>query len=129
MAYEWAYEHASEIGGDQSKYFSFGGSAGGCIALGVAPKLIDAGKRSMIAGVVSLAPFTVHPDKVPEAFKAKYKSAEENAIGAPILDGEALKFFLGMPSAVTSSSYFLRPGFELLAWTGAELRLILSHRC
>ena len=101
MAYEWAYEHASEIGGDQSKYFSFGGSAGGTLALGVALKLIDAGKRSMIAGVVSLVPSTLHPENVPEAFKAKYKAAEENK-DAPVLDGESLKFFMGKPLPVNS---------------------------
>ena len=50
---------------------------------------------------MSLVPSVLHPDNVPEAFKAKYKAAVENK-DAPVLDGESLKFFMGKPLPVNS---------------------------
>ncbi|KAJ8071148.1 hypothetical protein OCU04_001488 [Sclerotinia nivalis] len=92
-AFEWAWNHASELNADPTQTFTIGGSAGGCLALTVANDLIATGKQDHIKGIVALVPATAHPSSIPAAYKDHYKSYEENASGVPILDRETLNTF------------------------------------
>lgn len=104
-AFGWAYDHASEFGGDSSRTFSFGGSAGGALALGVAVALVENGSRSKIAGTVALVPVTLHPDNVPDRFKPAYKSYQENAKDVPFIDKAGMMYFFGMDLICTDDDW------------------------
>jgi len=92
--YKWAHQNASSFGGDPSKFFTVGGSAGGSLALGVANRLVkDSSKRDMIKGVAAIVPATLHYDNVPEEYKQLYKAYEENATDVPIIDKKSMQTF------------------------------------
>ncbi len=93
-AYNWVWEHAEELGGIQSQCFSIGASVGAGLAISVALKLIEQGHKSRIAGVVSLAPSTLHPDYVPNEFKDIFVAYEDNKDG-PLINREAMYVFYG----------------------------------
>lgn len=82
------------LGGSRSSVFSIGASVGGGLAISVALKLIAQGLSERIAGVVALAPSTLHPDYVPERFKGAFNSYKENADG-PLINREAMYVFYG----------------------------------
>jgi versiconal hemiacetal acetate esterase len=90
-----AWQAAEELGADQHKYFSAGGSAGGGLALSIAEKLIADGKAGHIQGIVALVPIILHYLNVPEEFKSMYKAYGENAEGVPIIDKDIMKTFFG----------------------------------
>ncbi|EAU31008.1 predicted protein [Aspergillus terreus NIH2624] len=73
----WAHDSADELGGDQSKVFCFGCSAGGTLSLGTAHKLIELGKGDLLRGVINCAGGAVHPEFVPDRFRAKYNAMTE----------------------------------------------------
>lgn len=73
-ATEWALKNFS-----QDKAVLIGGSAGGNLAFATALKLIDAGRGSVVQGIVALVPVTVHPNAVPANLKSKYTAYEEHA--------------------------------------------------
>ncbi len=94
-AEEQAWHNAEKLGGDQSKYFSIGGSAGGGLAIGLALKIIDAGARSHISGVVAMAPVTAHYKHVPAEYKTSFKAWEENKVDVPVIDRAVMETFYG----------------------------------
>ncbi len=63
-----------------------GGSAGGGIALSVTDRLVREGKRDIIQGAVAMNPITCHWSNPPEKYKEMYKSYDEFATGAPVID-------------------------------------------
>ncbi|KAF5579389.1 sterigmatocystin biosynthesis lipase esterase STCI [Fusarium pseudocircinatum] len=91
--YEWAFNNADSIGGNPSNMFTIGTSAGGCLALAVARKVV-LGQTSLptdaITGVVALCPVAFHPRNIPAKFQAKHSSYEENKENVPIVDQESL---------------------------------------
>lgn len=92
--YNWAYENAASYGGDQTKFFTIGGSAGGALALQVANRLVkDESKRGMIKGVAAVVPATLHFDHVPEEHKAMYKAYTDNEKDVPIIDKNSMQIF------------------------------------
>ncbi|CZS89361.1 related to Putative sterigmatocystin biosynthesis lipase/esterase STCI [Rhynchosporium agropyri] len=92
-AFNWARTNVTKFGGDSSKIFTIGASAGGGLALSVADELIKAGSGSQISGIVAMVPVTAHPDSVPSAYKSQYTSYTENASGVPIIDAGTMKTF------------------------------------
>ncbi|KAH7354861.1 lipase/esterase-like protein [Rhexocercosporidium sp. MPI-PUGE-AT-0058] len=92
-AFKWARNNASKFGGDSSKLFTIGGSAGGGLALSVVNELIKAGSGSQIQGIVAMVPVAAHPDSIPSAYKSQYKAYTENASGVPIIDADTMKTF------------------------------------
>ncbi|TKA74716.1 hypothetical protein B0A49_02415 [Cryomyces minteri] len=93
-AYKWAWHNAESFGGDQSKFFSIGGSAGGALALAVANKIVsNPAVRGHIQGIVAIVPATLHPDNVPSEYQSMYKAYEENGVDAPIIDKESMITF------------------------------------
>lgn len=94
--YKWAHQNASSYGGDQNKFFTIGGSAGGGLALEVCNRLVkDSSKRSMIKGVAAIVPLTLHYDHVPEKYKSMYTAYndDENGVEAPVINKESMKIF------------------------------------
>ncbi|SCO36428.1 related to Putative sterigmatocystin biosynthesis lipase/esterase STCI [Fusarium fujikuroi] len=91
--YEWAFNNAQRIGGNHSNMFTIGTSAGGCLALAVARKVI-LGQTSLptdaITGAVALCPVAFHPQNIPAKFQAKHSSYKENKDNVPIVDEESL---------------------------------------
>ncbi|KAF5654098.1 sterigmatocystin biosynthesis lipase esterase STCI [Fusarium sp. NRRL 25303] len=96
--YEWAFNNAQRIGGNHSNMFTIGTSAGGCLALAVARKVV-LGQTSLptdaITGVVALCPVTFHPRNIPANFQAKHSSYKENKDNVPIVDEESLLQMFG----------------------------------
>jgi versiconal hemiacetal acetate esterase len=92
-----AFENADKYGGNKSKFYTIGSSAGGCLALTTANKLVENPEtRSSIHGVVALVPPTTHPDNVPSEYISMYKSYAENADDAPIIDRSSMETYFGM---------------------------------
>lgn len=75
---KWCVENAESLGAKNGPITIFGKSAGGCLAFATALKLIDEGRGSDVLGVVPCQPITIHPDAVPEEFKTRYLSYDEN---------------------------------------------------
>jgi versiconal hemiacetal acetate esterase len=92
-AYKWAWHNAAKFGGDQSKFFSCGASAGGGLALSVANQVIKAGKASHIQGVVAMVPITAHPSSIPAEYKSYYTAYTDNASGVPVIDADSMRIF------------------------------------
>ncbi|KFG85707.1 arylacetamide deacetylase [Metarhizium anisopliae] len=93
-AWTWAFENAARLGGDPSKYFTIGQSAGGTLAFAVPNELIALHRGHEVKGIISLSPFVVHPSNVPPAHRAAYKSFETNA-NAPMNTAAAMTTFYG----------------------------------
>ncbi|KAI1335925.1 alpha/beta-hydrolase [Xylariaceae sp. FL0016] len=92
-AFLWAYTNCGDLHGDLSQCFLIGASVGGGLALAVALKLIERDMRSAVAGIVALAPITLHPEFVPAEFRASFVAYVENAVGAPLIDRAAMYVF------------------------------------
>jgi versiconal hemiacetal acetate esterase len=92
-----AFETVDKYEGNKSKFYTIGSSAGGCLALTTANKLVENPEtRSSIHGVVALVPPTTHPDNVPSEYISMYKSYTENADDAPIIDRSSMETYFGM---------------------------------
>ncbi|KAL2186602.1 alpha/beta-hydrolase [Thermothelomyces heterothallicus CBS 203.75] len=90
--YLWTRENIDALNGDPAKVFLIGASVGGGVALSVALKLIARGQAGQVAGIVALAPITMHPEHVPDEFRADYTAYEENAEG-PLINRAAMYVF------------------------------------
>jgi versiconal hemiacetal acetate esterase len=89
-AWKWAWENAERLGGDRRKYVSFGGSAGGSLALGLTDTLVASEEtRSQVKGCVALVPPTLSPENVPADVKDKYNSFEVE--GYPLIDAKLMR--------------------------------------
>lgn len=88
------YKNHEALYGDKTKCFLIGASVGGGLALSVALKLVELGMRSSIIGIVALAPITMHPEFVPDEFKADFVAYSENA-ERPLIDRAAMYTFNG----------------------------------
>lgn len=91
--YKWAYAHADELGGDTSKFFSVGSSAGGGLALSVANQVVkNPSTRDHIKGCVGIVPVSLHPDNVPAEYKSEYNAYKIND-DAPVIDDKSMAAF------------------------------------
>lgn len=91
-----AFENVEDLGGDASKFYAIGSSAGGSMALSTANKLVENPEtRSYIHGVIALVPPTTHPHNVPAEYASKYKSYTENADNAPIIERSSMETYMG----------------------------------
>jgi versiconal hemiacetal acetate esterase len=68
--------------------------------VGVALKLIDENLGQMVSGIVLICPALLHPEFVPDEFKAIFKAYEENWTGSPLQDGDSMMIFYGMSLAI-----------------------------
>ena len=87
-----AYEHASDMHADTSKYVAIGGSAGGGLAVSVVHKLIQNGHRDRISGLVLLASTNLQRTAMPAEYQRLPTSTAENSgeipfVTATISDG------------------------------------------
>ncbi|PBP26194.1 hypothetical protein BUE80_DR002863 [Diplocarpon rosae] len=92
-AFQWAWENATKLGGDQSQVFTTGASAGGGLALGVADHFSTFSTGPKVRGVIAMVPVTAHPASIPAAYKSQYTAYTENATGVPIIDAATMKTF------------------------------------
>lgn len=88
-----AWNAASELGGDQTRYFAAGGSAGGALSFGIAERLIADGKRSQISGIVALVPATLHHSNVPEEHVSTYTAANGNVDNTAVINKKTMETF------------------------------------
>lgn len=88
-----AWNAASELGGDQTRYFAAGGSAGGSLSFSIAERLIADGKGSQISGIVALVPATLHHSNVPEEYLSAYTAVNENIENTPVIDRKTMETF------------------------------------
>ncbi|KAF2097659.1 hypothetical protein NA57DRAFT_66311 [Rhizodiscina lignyota] len=110
-ALKWAHENAKTLGADPSKGFIIGGaSAGANISSIIALLARDEGISPPITGVSLFSPVVVHPEAVPEKYKALYKSYEQ-CRDAPVLDKKAMDFLLDLYKPIPTS-----PLFSSLLW-------------
>ncbi|EME86810.1 uncharacterized protein MYCFIDRAFT_49459 [Pseudocercospora fijiensis CIRAD86] len=92
--YKWAHANASSFGGDPNKFYTAGGSAGGALAFQIANQVVqDPELKDSIKGIVAMVPATTHWDSIPEKYKSKHKSYEENKEGTPIIDKKSMEIF------------------------------------
>lgn len=89
---QWAAKNADSIGGDGSKLFTIGGSAGGGLALCAANRSIKDGSN-LVKGIVAMVPLTMHPEFVPSELRPMYKSYKENAFDVPVIDKSSMDTF------------------------------------
>ncbi|QSZ33964.1 hypothetical protein DSL72_005544 [Monilinia vaccinii-corymbosi] len=107
-AYEWAWNHASELNASNTHAFTIGSSAGGNLALAVGNHLVATGKRNRIQGIVALVPITAHPSSLPAAYAPHHTSYEENGSGVPIIDRHTMDvFFASVEADVQDSRIFV----------------------
>ncbi|KAJ4177043.1 hypothetical protein NW759_017472 [Fusarium solani] len=95
-ALEWAYDNATQLGGDSKKIYTIGTSAGAGLALCVARKVALGQSQvspDVIKGVVALAPYTLHNRYIPEAYRSTHQSYVENRDGVPMIDLASLDAF------------------------------------
>ncbi|RJE27049.1 alpha/beta hydrolase fold protein [Aspergillus sclerotialis] len=98
--YRWALANASQFGGDVSKFFSIGGSAGGGLALSVANHFAKQPQgRESIKGVVAITPLALHWEKVPSEYKSVYRSYDENAENEPVINKATMETFYAAVNA------------------------------
>ncbi|ETN39972.1 uncharacterized protein HMPREF1541_06199 [Cyphellophora europaea CBS 101466] len=140
-ALRWAYGNASVFGGDRSKLFTIGTSAGGGLALAIS-RMTLLGQSSLpkdaVKGVVALAPVTMYPAKVPKKWAHRYLSYFENGEDVPIINRSAIdelftaavvreageKFFVGLDESthrLFPPTYIVTCGVDPLRDDGAIL--------
>lgn len=91
-----ALKNASSLGGDPSKLFTIGTSAGAGLALSIAnqfAKTTPADGKNPVRGIVALAPISLHPDHVPAEYQAMYTAYTENAVDVPVVDRSSMVAF------------------------------------
>lgn len=89
-----AYENALSLGADAERFYTFGGSAGGTLALQVANHLAkNPTTRHQVKGVAALVPVTLHYDYVPVEYRPMFTSYEENATNVPVIDKQSIATF------------------------------------
>ncbi|KAJ9662429.1 hypothetical protein H2201_006138, partial [Coniosporium apollinis] len=91
VGFEWAFEFVDKIHGDRNKYFTWGGSAGGQLALAVVNRLVASGRRSQVQGCIAVDPITCHPDNCPGQYKNIYTSYKENGVGVPVVNASDMR--------------------------------------
>ncbi|KAF2019187.1 alpha/beta-hydrolase [Aaosphaeria arxii CBS 175.79] len=93
-ALKWAAENASTLKADLEKGFIVSGcSAGGSIASYISHQAVDDGLSPPLTGVILTVANLVHPDMMPEEYKAHCKSWEQNK-DAMVLDQRGMRWFL-----------------------------------
>ena len=91
-----AYEHASDLNADTSKYVIMGGSAGGGLALTTVHKLIQNGHRDRISGLIPLASTNVQRSAVPTEYQHLYTSMAENSGEIPFVTADMVDGIYGL---------------------------------
>ncbi|KAH0352685.1 hypothetical protein KCU83_g3392, partial [Aureobasidium melanogenum] len=92
----WVLNNAKSFGGDTTKIYTIGDSAGAMLSLAVARK-VRTGQAEVpsdsVRGVVALVPAAWHPDNPPKGYEQEYKAHQENATNVPILDATSVQQF------------------------------------
>ncbi|KAK5676949.1 hypothetical protein LTS10_010713 [Elasticomyces elasticus] len=86
--YQWAYENASKLGADQSRFLVCGGSANGALALAVAYRLVNQRQKDRVQGLILMAPMCLHPDAVPPKYSHLHRSMVELSGDIPFVTTE-----------------------------------------
>ncbi|KAJ5454894.1 uncharacterized protein N7458_005850 [Penicillium daleae] len=94
----WAWKNVSGLGGDQTRLFTIGGSAGGNLAISVVLKTLD--QEINVTGIVAIVPVTVHPDGVPSKHRSAYKSYAES-VATPVINKTTMDIFFGTYNALS----------------------------
>ncbi|KFY85675.1 hypothetical protein V500_08204 [Pseudogymnoascus sp. VKM F-4518 (FW-2643)] len=94
-ALQWIFSNASSLGGDIKKGFIIGGgSAGANLAAVVAHLASDQRMGNHeITGVHLGVPLLIHPEAVPEQYRAEYRAMEDNR-NAAILSRQAISMLI-----------------------------------
>ncbi|EXA30586.1 hypothetical protein BFJ63_vAg16579 [Fusarium oxysporum f. sp. narcissi] len=95
-AVEWTHRNAARIGGDATKLYVLGASAGAGLAFCVARKFAmgqTASGPRLIKGIVALCPYTLHSKLIPEMYKLAHKSHQEHRYNVPMIDVSSMETF------------------------------------
>ncbi|KAJ5364334.1 uncharacterized protein N7496_010047 [Penicillium cataractarum] len=109
---EWVYENMETYGGDKTRIYTIGTSAGAALAL-LAARDIVSGLSSVpsdsLCGVVAISPLTTHHDNIPMRYQKLHNSYDEFGEGAPVLTRSVLAQFLQWAGAAPddASSFIL----------------------
>lgn len=106
-AYQWALQNASQLGADPERFLLSGGSAGAGLAIALMYRLVQRGEK--VAGLAAVQPMSLHPDFVPEKYKAQHTAYVENSGKVPVVDAEgAMAAFqlIGGPSVYRNGEWF-----------------------
>lgn len=94
--WKWTAANVDSLGGDSSKMFVVGGSAGGCLSLSITASIVaDEKMRGQLKGCLSFVPATMSPDNLPDEYKGRHTSHQDNseAANTPVLDDRSIKEF------------------------------------
>ncbi|KAL9108511.1 MAG: hypothetical protein Q9227_006726 [Pyrenula ochraceoflavens] len=94
--FEWAYQNTDSYGGDKSKAYAIGNSAGGCLALALTRYMLLhplPTMRGTLKGTVAIVPPTLHPDNVPDKYEQQYTAMREFRDNNPIIDQSSVRSF------------------------------------
>lgn len=83
-AFLWARKNAQGLGADPEKCLVWGGSAGGGLAIAVTYRLVQRGER--VAGLVVMAPMSLHPEVCPKEYKDHHTAYVENGGEIPVVN-------------------------------------------
>jgi versiconal hemiacetal acetate esterase len=75
---KWCIENAKSLGAKEGPIVITGKSAGGGLVFATALKLIDEGRGKDILGIAPCQPVTIHPNAVPDEYRSRYTSFDEN---------------------------------------------------
>ena len=93
-AFNWAHGRAAEHGADPGKIILWGGSAGGCLVVALAYRLVKEGRGGEVKGLVTMNGSALHPDATPPEYKELNTSFVENDGPLPFVSGrDALGVF------------------------------------
>lgn len=119
-----AWNAANELGGDQTRYFTAGGSAGGGLSFSIAERLIADGKGSQISGIVAMVPATLHHSNIPEEYVSAYTAINGNVEDSPVINRKTMETFYRELSH--PSQYLLNTNIPQMLLTATLLTLFNS---
>ncbi|KAF4465531.1 sterigmatocystin biosynthesis lipase esterase STCI [Fusarium albosuccineum] len=94
-----AHQHANEFGGDASRMYAIGVSAGAGLSVSLTRNILlgqSALSPGTVKGVVAFCPVVLHPDNIPKTYKATHTSSTEHKDNVPLVDGTTLRGFLDL---------------------------------
>ncbi|KAL6814269.1 alpha/beta-hydrolase [Trichoderma sp. SZMC 28015] len=97
--FEWAYNNASRFGGDSTRIYAIGVSAGAGLAFSVTRKVL-LGQSSLrpdtVKGIAVFCPVALHPDHIPKYYKSTHTSYAEMEKNVPLLNASTMRLFFDL---------------------------------
>lgn len=99
------------MGGEPTRLYTIGTSAGGALAFAVARKVALGSTelpKDAVKGIAAFSPVVFHPDNVPERYNSQHTSFKDNEKDTPIIDVASLmSFFTACDAKADDVDYFV----------------------